>query len=202
MAQAVKIDETYKILTEGKRDIVGDNISNVHRFTTKPQGFIIQDSYNNPFFPITPKPKIDTSKVETIELYKRYRELYSSQKSIYLPWHFCVELVEMEYIAFNTRPIDVKFPMKSKYVKKEYCDNIAWEFISKNIFDISDAIHVCVVGDSSEDVYTKNLYKVISEICLIPYLNIFKLPKGLFQRIFTFNMGYRFNINYLEKTLL
>lgn len=201
MDQIVNVIDTYNILSEGL-DITGDRITSSNKFINKPHGFIIQDTYNNPFYPIKPMPKIDTSKIETIDVYKRYRDLYRIGKSLYLPWHFCVEFVELDYMVFNTRPIDIKFPMKSKDVDKNNCDNTTLDFLSKNIFDISDALHICIIGDTSNDVYTKNLYKLISEVCLRPFIYTYKLPRGLFQSIFILNIGQRFNVNYLEKTLI
>lgn len=77
-------------------------------FLTKPQGIIIQDTYNNFLFPIRPRPRLDTKKCDLIELTHWYRQLYLSFKSNFLPWHFVVEFIDGRYYVFNTRPIDIR----------------------------------------------------------------------------------------------
>jgi len=80
----INYKKTYELLEE--RVISAKDASSIHnKFTTKPQGILIQDSYNNPFFPIKPEPKIDTSKLNLSIVFKRYRELYSQTKSVFLP---------------------------------------------------------------------------------------------------------------------
>ena len=54
----------------------------------KPQGIIIQDTWNNFIFPIQPSPRIDTSKFDLPVVIKRFRELYFNFPSMFLPWHY------------------------------------------------------------------------------------------------------------------
>lgn len=203
----VKVDKTYELLSEAMQerlDSSRDAASISNKFTTKPQGFIIQDSYNNPFLPVRPRPRVDTSKMDIIELFKRVRENYGKFSMNFLPWHFVVEFITDRYYVFNTRPIDLKYPLTNKEVnrfkeRKKDWDNITKMFMQDNIFDISEAIHVCVIGDSSIDIYTKKIYEVIGRSCIVPFVRYFKLPQGVFQRLFPLNIGRKFNIDYISK---
>lgn len=199
----VDIDESYEQICEMKITRSKDSASIVNKFARKPQGIIVQDSYNNPFFPIQPKPRVDSAKMDLREVYKRFHELYGEEKALYLPWHFCVELVGNQYYVFNTRPLDMKFPITNNEAKKlptsPNWDVVANLFFDDNIFDISDAIHVCIIGDTNYDVYTKRTYEVVGRSCINPTVRQYKLPSGLYQRIFGFNLGKRFNLDYITK---
>jgi hypothetical protein len=67
------------------------------------------------------------------------------------------------------------------------------------IFDISEAIHICIIGDSNVDIYTKKIYELIGRTCIVPYVRYFKIPQGVFQRLFPLNIGRKFNIDYISK---
>jgi len=201
----VPLNETFELLQE-KSDRVStarDAASNTNKFITRPQGVLVQDSYNNPFFPIRPKPRLDTSKMDLKEVHLRYRELHSRTKSLFLPWHFCVEMVQDRYYVFNTRPLDMKFPIDSLLAssrdESKNWDEITKMFMTDKIYDINEAIHVCVVGDSNLDVYTRKIYEIIGRSCIVPTLRQYKLPGGLFQRVFGLNLGHRFNLDYIAK---
>ncbi len=198
------INESYQILNERERlQSSREMISVSNKIRNRPKGIIIQDSYNNPFLSIRPRPQLDTSKVDLIEIHKRYKELYSKFYSDFLPWHYCIELVEDRYTVFNTRPIDMKFPITNEEIKKRD-DLLKWDdltniFFKENLFDISECIHVMIIGDSNIDIYTNRIYKIIGRVCISPFLRYFKLPEGIFQRTFPLNLGKKFKINILEK---
>lgn len=197
----VNLEQTLELLGEQIDISSRDDISRRNHITGKPLGVLIQDTYNNPFFPIRPSPIIDTSKLDLIEVQQRYRELYLKRQSYFLPWHFCIEMVNDRYFVFNTRPINLKFPINSNQAKKSLTDN--WEvdtiaFMDMNIFDITDAIHVCIVGDSNKDIYTKQFYEIMGRTAIVPIVEYFKLP-GLYQRIFTLNTGRKFNFDIISK---
>jgi len=172
-----------------------DRISLSNKFINRPKGFILSDTYNHFTFPIQPKPTLDTSKFNLSEVFLRYRELYSKSKSIFLPWHFCCELIGTQYYIFNTRPLDMKFPLTSKETlnwKKEY--NIEWNKVTKLFFktkpfDVGDAIHICIIGSTDLDIYTKTLYKIIGTTCILPFVRQFKLFGSLFQDVFPLNIN-------------
>ena len=170
------------ILTENEELLSGkdtdftyvDDEEMTKTFFYKPMGILVQDSFNNPFYPITPLPKIDTSKLDLLDLTRFFKERYIRLKEsqLFLPWHFCVEFVNNQYFVFNTRPINMKFPKKNinfiNHPIRDSWDNITTSFMDNNTFDISDAIHICVIGDSTSDIYTRNLYEVIGRICINP----------------------------------
>lgn len=188
---------------EERVDVTKDEASRANKFTTKPQGILVQDSYNNPFFPVRPRPRVDTAKLDLAPLFRRYRELYLRRNSFFLPWHYCIEMVDDRYYVFNTRPLDMKFPITNNDAKKrkqsENWDNITQLFFEENIFDISEAIHVCIVGDSNVDVYTNKTYELIGRTCVVPVLRMYRLPFGLYQRTFALNLGKRFNMDLMSK---
>jgi hypothetical protein len=111
------------------------------------KGFAIMDTYNNPSFPLT-EILMDKSKFDSSVLIMEYRRVYGFTKSdIFMPWHFQVELVGREYIIQNTRPINYLslFP--------EYRNRIC----------------ICLVGDSTQDVYIPSLYTKIANLCIKPF---------------------------------
>lgn len=179
------------------------NSSSVSNKFVRPQGILVQDTFNNPFFPIGPRPKLDTSKLDVIEIYKRYREEYSLKRGFLLPWHYCVEMVDDQYVAINTRPLDMKFPINSyeanKLEWKDNWDHNTKDFIDSNLFDISDAIHIAVVGDTKIDVYPRKIYEIIGRICIVPTLRRYNLPGGLYSRVFGLNLNKKFNLEYISR---
>ena len=203
----VNVDKTYEMLheaTQERLDISRDAASISNKFTTKPQGFIIQDSYNNPFLPVRPRPRVDTAKMDLIELFKRVRENYGRFSMNFLPWHYVVEFITDRYYVFNTRPVDLRYPLTNKEVnrfkeRKKNWDSITKMFMQDYIFDISEAIHVCIIGDSNVDIYTRKIYELIGRSCIVPFVRYFKLPQGVFQRLFPLNIGRKFNIDYISK---
>ena len=202
----ISINETYNILEENKKVLSTKDIVNTqNRILYKPHSLLIQDSYNNPFFPIRPRPRIDTSKFDLLEVYKRYRELYSEVTTNFLPWHYCVEMVHDRYMIFNTRPVDLRFPINNQEaLKNKSIYNIDWDeettnYFKNNNFDIAESVHILIVGDSNLDVYTLNTYKLIGQICITPILRRYKLPGELYARVFPLNMGVKFKFFQLSK---
>lgn len=175
-------------------------------FTTKPQGIIIEDSYNNFLWPIRPVPRLDTNKCDFITLTKRFRELYLSFKSDFLPWHYVIELIGDKYCVFNTRPINIRFPKKHDdiLINKEKYNYEMWDdetkkFINEKKFLIEEFIHICILGDTKKDVYPKNFYRVCASTCIKPFTYYFKLPQTINSRSFFFNIGSKINRDYLFK---
>lgn len=202
----INLNETYDLLNETRVLSTRDTVNTQNRFVNRPQGILVQDSYNNPFFPIRPQPKIDTSKLDTNEIYRRYRELYAEVKGSFLPWHYCIEMVDNTYYVMNTRPIDLRFPINTKEATEYKKENewVEWnsetkQFFKEEIFDIRDAIHICLIGSSELDVYTINMYSMIGRICMTPLLRQFKLPGGLYQRVFPLNLGRKFKFLNISK---
>jgi len=208
----ISFEDTYQLLTEDLADIIVNELPRINdsrdrpiisnKFTTKPKGFIITDSYNNPFFPIRPRPRIDTAKMDIFEIYRRTRELYSQFGVTLLPWHYVLEFIENRYYIFSTRPVDMKFPVTNNDVKdkrQDLWDDATKRFMFENVFDISEMIHILIIGDSSLDVYTKKFYEVLGRMCIVPFIRFFKLPEGFGQRTFFLNIGHKFNPNLLTK---
>ena len=67
------------------------------------------------------------------------------------------------------------------------------------IFDIKDALHILVVGDSSIDVYTRKFYELLGRICIVPYIRYFKIANIDYETIVPLNMGRKFNLDFATK---
>jgi hypothetical protein len=207
----INYENTSKLILEN----VGDDIINTlgrtqpskdhpsisNKFKPRPLGILIQDSYNNPFFPIRPLPRIDTSKLDMLLIYKRFRELYSQFEVTLLPWHFVIEFVQDHYFVFNTRPLDMFFPISSEEVlnRQELWDDVTKTFMTNKLFDIKEALHVLVIGDSNLDIYTLKFYELLGRMCIVPFVRYFKIMRTEYKSIVPLNMGRKFNFNLVSK---
>ena len=185
-----------KLLNEINIDITRDIPSKVNRMINRPKGIIICDTYNNPFFPID-TIKIDNAEQNINKIIRRYKELYSGDRTNYLPCHYCIELIEYNYIAYNTRPLDLKFPLASNELE----DDKIKKFLNNNVIDLREYIHVWIIGDSNLDVYSKKFYNTLATICIEPILFNNKLSKTLTDTVFPINMGSNFNMNKMSNLI-
>jgi len=216
--QYIPLEETYNkfnlpIITEEvdhslKVESTRDQSSSKN-WLQKPKGIIIQDSYNNFAYPVRPLPQIDSNKIEFPILVKRFRELYIQFQHDVLPWHFVIEMIKNKYYVFNSRPILMKYPLKhDELIQREenLPFNVTWndetkDFIKSKKVLVEDCIHVCILGDTTMDVYPKNFYKTLGQFCIRPFIYYFKLPQTSHSRTFTLNTGSKFNFEYLFKFL-
>jgi hypothetical protein len=168
----------------------------------RPQGIIFQDTFNNFIFPIQPNPRIDTARFDTAEVFKRFRELYLNFPSMFLPWHFVIEMIGNRYYIFQTRPIDTKFPLSNQEVldaKHDFKDDIITKFFENKTYQIENMIHVCLVGDSDLDVYPDKLYRLIGRTCVAPLFRDMRITGSVESRTFGFNLGKKFKLNNIIK---
>lgn len=183
-----------------------DGPSNSNKIFPRPKGIIITDTFNNPFFPIS-FPRIDTSKFNLPEVSARFHEDYTGMKLDYLPWHFTVEFIKSKYYVFNTRPIDMKFPFSTTEGEKIINRNNVkindrmQKFIKTKPFNLDEAIHVVIIGDSYKDVYLQRLYEMIGRNCIGPIARYFKISPTLWTKIWALNMGRKFKCSLLEHYL-
>lgn len=113
------------------------------------------------------------------------------------------------YVVYNTRPITMRYPLKHQEVldrENHLPFNVKWnsetkEFMRKRKLEINEMIHVCILGDSSLDVYPRKFYKTMGQFCVRPFIHYFKLPQSSYTRTFTLNTGKKFNFEYLFKFL-
>lgn len=188
-------------------DDTRDQSSRKNFFLTKPQGIIIQDSYNNFAFPIRPLPRVDTNKNDFLIMRKTFKELYINFDHRVLPWHFVIEMLGNTYVVYNTRPLTTRYPLKHDELIKRRFNlpfHVEWnvetvDFMEKRRFLIEEAIHVCILGDTSLDVYPKQFYKILGQHCIRPFIHWFKLPQTSKTRTFSLNTGSKFNFEYLFK---
>ena len=210
----INLEETYKILTEdvenidtlivnnlGRVDASKDHPSISNKFKPRPLGIIIEDSYNNPFFPIRPMPRVDSAKIDLILIFKRFRELYSQFDVTLLPWHFVIEFIKDRYYVFNTRPIDMFFPVDNRQVqnRQDLWDDTTETFMKNYNFDIKEAIHILVMGDSNIDIYTRKFYELLGRICIVPCVRYFKIATLDYETIIPLNMGKKFHLSLTTK---
>jgi hypothetical protein len=75
-------------------------------------------------------PRVDSVKIDLILIYKRFRELYSQFDITLLPWHFVIEFIKDRYYVFNTRPIDMFFPVDNKQVQNRQVADIHYRMLT------------------------------------------------------------------------
>ena len=210
----IDFDSTSSLLTEDINNIdstivntlgrinVGKDFQSIsNKFKPRPLGILIEDSFNNPFFPIRPVPRIDASKIDLFLIYKRFRELYSQFEVTLLPWHFVIEFIEDRYYVFNTRPIDMFFPLSNDEVlnRQDLWNDTTKTFIKNHRFDIKEAIHILVIGDSNIDVYTRKFYELLGRFCIVPFIRYFKIMNVDYEYIVPLNMGKKFKLEITTK---
>ena len=65
-----------------------------NNYYEKPEGWVIMDSWNNPFFPIQNTKNIMTSEFNLPELRKIFHMEYNGRpEDLFLPWHWTIEIV-------------------------------------------------------------------------------------------------------------
>jgi len=159
LSQLVKNIDTSKNLA----DLISSDSSSLINKLLRVKGVIITDTFNHIMFPVA-YPAIDTSKFDLPHIQHHFQER-TGMKLDFLPWHFTVDFIKSKYYIFNTRPIDMKFPLNTQQWKdkiKKDSINInshTHDFFINNPFEIEDAIHIAVIGDSSKDIYTKKRLK-------------------------------------------
>jgi hypothetical protein len=167
----------------------------------RPQGIIVQDTWNNFVFPIQPHPRIDTARFDLFEVIKRFRELYLSFPSMFLPWHYMVEMIGDRYYIFQTRPLDTKFPLSNEEVlssQHDFRDDITKKFFDNKIYQVNNMIHICLVGDSHLDIYPQKLYKQIGRTCINPMYRDMRIVGSVDTSVIGFNLGDKFNLESMK----
>ncbi len=163
----------YKYDTKAEKDY-----KIIANFKRPPKGIIIFDSFNNEWFP-SKAIKIDNNQFNLRTLKDDFHREFGgdSKNDLFMPWHYQMEFTGKDYFATSTRPITYK----------------------SLIPGYEDYISVCIMGDSTNDIYPKNLYKIIAHQLLNPlhYIPGWKLnPKGKTE---FHNLGEAFVERLLEK---
>jgi len=118
----------------------------------KPEGFVIMDTWNNPFFKME-LFQVDTMSFNTTKIMDYFHEFYGgSKRDLFLPWHYMVDIVDQKPIVINTRPFMYKSGFKG----------------------FEKHITIMIIGDSSKDVYGGKFYKQIASMIM----NQFKYIRG------------------------
>lgn len=183
-----------------------DTNSTNNKFRTRPQGVMICDTINNPIFPI-PYPPLDSVKFNLPDVKDQYQGIYSQLPVDFLPWHYLIEMINGKYYAFQTRPLDMMYPVDTKTAQELINKNgiklkpEVEKFFLEQPFDLKEAIHVCILGDTNRDVYLERLYELIGRLCTGPFLRYFKLPHRTGMRVIDFNLGHKFRFSKLDMHL-
>jgi hypothetical protein len=182
-----------------------------NRLATNALGFVIQDTVNNPFFPI-PIPILDKGRGYLHLVFRQYISMYQKQyTNNTLPWHFVVQFDSVQgfYNIHNTRPINLKYPFDNNQLKEiinvndlDVDDNIM-KLLNNPNTDPSEMIHICIIGDTNLDVYTRDIYEKIGEFIISPLSKIYKISPFINDGIFLFNTGDKFKhsmiSNYIRR---
>jgi hypothetical protein len=169
----------------------------------KVNGIVIEDSFNNLVFPMS-TPILDNNKQNLQLIQRQYDMIYSTEPNSILPWHYVIEYLNNDYVIYNTRPINIMYPYSLQEVKtfKKPVINDNTQSILNSADNTQTKIYVLIIGDSTRDVYTKQLYKKIVDHVIIPISKInFFLP-FLSTNILPLNLGNRFITNTLQGMLI
>jgi len=172
----------------------------------KIKGILINDTVNHPIFPLY-TTLIDTSKFWLPKIKNEYQAIFTGMETLFMPWHFTIEMIENNYYIFNTRPLDMAFPLRSKecfdLIDENNIEltNDTKKFFDIMPFDTRDAIHICIIGDSQRDVYSKQFYEILGRVCVGPIGRHFNLPLKVYQRIWPFNLQSKFKMNLLDSNI-
>jgi hypothetical protein len=181
---------------------ISNNPGNI--FPKKCEGIVITDTFNNPIFPIE-YPEIDISKESLAIVLKQYKMEYAKDMPTpMLPWHYVIEFSSIgNYVCYNTRPINMMYPLSSKDCNQIIKDNNVKLFDkeTEDFFknkEIQDYIHITIIGSSQLDVYTKFLYELIGRYCILPLSKIYRFPPMYNNGVYGLNMGDKFKSRLLE----
>jgi hypothetical protein len=159
---------------------VENRFKQTHMMKHRPHGWLIMDSWNNKVFPMDIF-SVDTMKFNTEKLATWFHQKYGgSQRDLFLPWHWVIEMVNQKPYVVQTRP-----PM--------YKSNIPG---FKNHFTIM------IVGDGNQDIYPGLFYKQLAHMIINPWKFIPSVRMPNSKENFTFWTGENFNKDYLFKELI
>jgi len=147
---------------------------------TRPKGWLIMDSWNNKIFPMDIF-SVDTMKFDTEKLAKEFHQKFGgSQRDLFLPWHWVVEIINGKPFVIQTRP----------------------PLYKSNIPGFANYFTIMIIGDSNQDIYPGLLYKQISHMIINPwkYIPSVRVPNS--KENFIFWTGKNFNRDYLFKELM
>jgi len=165
----------YKYDQSAERDFKRSAI-----FKSIPKGIIISDTYNNEWFPFS-IVDIDNNKFNLRLIKDEFHRKFggSTKEDIFMPWHYTVEFVGKNYNVSSSRPIMYK----------------------SLIPGYEDYISVFIIGNSKNDLYTKELYNVIAHMVL----NSLRLLPGwrldISDKIIYHNLGNNFDEKLLKMSL-
>lgn len=151
-------------------------VSNI--FRRRPDGILIMDTFNNPFYPIK-NIIFDTDKYD----FKKYRDDLSreygiSKDRLFLPWHWHLEIHQMEYIIKISRP----------------------QTYRSLIPDYENYLVIMITGDTNTDIYNDKVYKSIAHFIInsLKYQTGWKIKSN---EIKLMNIGKNFSENKLKMNL-
>ena len=180
----------------------GLGISSSNYFSGRPTGIVIEDTYNNPIFPI-PNPILDTDKCNLPMIMDQFFTLYTKikDKSSPLPWHYVVEMIDRYYTIHATKPLTQRYPFNNKdcsdiITKNNIKIDEKTSDLLKSNNDKSNFIHILIIGNSEYDVYTKEIYEKIGQAVISPLSQLYKFHQ--INNVLLLNTGKQFKQEYLN----
>jgi len=146
----------------------------------RPKGWVIMDTWNNKFFPMDIF-SVDTMKFNTEKLAREFHIKFGgSQRDLFLPWHWTIELINQKPFVIQTRPNMYKsnFPGYENYFT------------------------IMIIGDSNQDIYTGSLYRQMAHMIINPqkFIPSVRVPNS--KENFIFWTGKNFLQNNLLKEMI
>ena len=145
----------------------------------RPKGWLIMDSWNNEIFPMDIFA-VDTMKFDTERLSREFHKVYGgSNRDLFLPWHWTIELVNGKPFVMQTRPILYK----------------------SNISGYKNHLTIMIIGDGNQDIYPGIFYKMMAHNIINPWKYMPGARMSNSKETFTFWTGENFDQNSLLKEL-
>jgi hypothetical protein len=93
------------------------------------------------------------------------------------------------------------FPISNNEVlnRQSLWNETTQKFMDGKLFDIKEALHVLVIGDSNLDVYTLKFYELLGRTCIVPFIRYFKIMRTDYKSVVPLNMGKKFKFNLVSK---
>ena len=146
----------------------------------KPEGWVIMDTVNNPFFPIDILP-FDTGDFDLGRIKKEFHRAYGGKPNdLFLPWHYTIDIVNETPYIIQTRPFNYK------------------TFIP----NYENKLMIMIIGDSNIDIYSGIYYQAMAN----QIINQFRFMHGFYlmnqRKDFEFFTGKNFKKDILFRWIL
>jgi len=117
-------------------------------YNDSPNGWVIMDTWNNPYYPINHTIKYSSKDFDIPKFKKLFHSEYGGRPNdLFLPWHYIIDNVNDFPYVINSRPFNYKTYLPG----------------------IENKLCILLIGDSEADLYQDSFYKIIAELIINPF---------------------------------